>query len=227
MKGLRLGAAALLCAGAVWAADAVVDGGPTAFVVSEGAGRDGTMELKWDNGQLGWSIVWDPGYESTWVGNDFDVGTLKWARAVILKFKFYTCGAWPNEGWDGVRLGFYSFGGGVPGSMLWPTSGGGYFFKPSAGIQAHIWVECDINWVCPSTKFVAAEQQFYRYPQCDPFSLDNNTSFQGCSWQYSQGVWSPYEGFYVYRNVMIRVFVDEDTSAVAPTSVGRVKALYY
>lgn len=230
MKRLRLGAAALLCAAAVWAADAAVDGGTTAFVVSEAAAGDATTELKWDNGQRRWSVVWFSGNESSWVGNDFDVATLKWARAVILKFRFYTRGAWPNNRWDGVRLGFYGFGGGVPGSMLWPTGGGGYFFMPKGQIQGHIWVECDINWTCPSTKFVAAEQQFYAYPYCDPFSLDNNTSFVGHSWLYSEGTWEPFPEYLnltPYRNVMIRVLVDEAASVVAPTSLGRVKALYY
>jgi hypothetical protein len=229
MKGLRLSAAALLCAAAVWAADAEVDGGPAAFSASGAAGRDATMELKWDNGQRRWTLVWLPGYEDTWVGNEFDVSTLKWARAVILKFKFYTRGAWPNQGWDGVRLGFYGVVGGVPGSMLWPTSGGGYFFKPNAPIQGHIWVECDINWTCPATRFVAAEEQYYRYPNCDPFSLDNSTTSTGYSWMRSKGAWSRFEVESVlpYRTLMIRVLVEEDTAAVTPTSLGRVKALYY
>ena len=230
MRALTAAAlATFLCVGGARGADVVAEGGPTAFVVSEAAGRDATMELKWDNGQRRWSLVWRAGYEDSWVGNDFDVSTLKWARAVILKFKFYTRGAWPNERWDGVRLGFYTFAGGVPGSMLWPTGGGGYFFKPSAGIQAHVWVECDINWTCPAAKFVAAEQQYYRYPNCDPFSLDSNPNFVRHSWMRSRGTWSPFETESVlpYRNVMIRVFVDEDTAAVAPMSLGRVKALYY
>jgi len=229
MKRLSPWVAALLCAAAAWAADVVVVDGPTACVVSEAAGGDATTELKWDNGQRRWSIVWLPGYQDTWAGNDFDVSTLKWARAVILKFKFYTRGAWPNGRWDGVRLGFYNFAGGVPGSMLWPTGGGGYFFRPSGSIQSHIWVECDINWTCPTTKFVAAEEQYYAYPDCDPFSLDNNATFMRHSWKRSSGTWNPYGESTTdpYRNVMIRVVVDEDPAGVTPTSVGRVKALYY
>ena len=215
--------------GGAWSADVIVDGGPAAFAVSEAAGSDGTHELKWDTGTRRWSIAWYTGRD-TWVGNDFDVSTLKWTRAAISKFKFYTRGAWPNGRWDGVRLGFYSFAGGVPGSMLWPTSGGGYFFKPSAGIQAHIWVECDINWTCPSVKFLAAEEQFYNYPNCDVFELDNSTVFKRHSWQYYQGSWAPFEQpppIAPYRNIMIRVVVDDETVNVSPTSLGRVKALYY
>jgi hypothetical protein len=119
----------------------------------------------------------------------------------------------------------------VPGSRLWPTSGGGYFWRPSGGINAHIWVEFDVNWVCPSVKFLAAQEQFYNYPRCDPFSLDNNTSFQGHSWSYYGGQWTPYERSSdpYYRNLMIRVWVETgiEYPGVEPSSVGRVKALYY
>jgi hypothetical protein len=51
------------------------------------------------------------------------------------------------------------------------------------------------------------------------------------SWLYSDGNWGPYETGGVsapYRNVMIRMVVDnEQNPAVAPSSIGRVKALYY
>ena len=215
-----------LCVGGAWGADVVVDGGPTAFVVSEAAGRDATLELKWDSGIRRWSMSWMEGGDS-WFGNDFDLSTISAYRG-ISKYKYYTRGAWPNGRWDGVRIAIYRFAGGVPGSMLWPTSGGGYFFKPSAGIQAHIWVECDINWVCPTTAFVAAQDQIYNYPYNDPFALDTNTRFVGHSWMNTTGRWEPFYSSDVapYRNLMIRVIVNDLTS-VTPTSVGRVKALYY
>jgi len=52
----------------------------------------------------------------------------------------------------------------------------------------------------------------------------------GHSWEYSQGSWSPFESSSIlpYRNLMLRMVVDnEQNPAVAPSSVGRVKALYY
>lgn len=215
--------------GGAWSADViVVDGGPTAFAVSEAAGTDGTHELKWDIGTRRWSLAWFTGLD-TWVGNDFDISTISSYKA-ISKFRIYTRGAWPNGRWDGVRLAIYNFST-VPGSMLWPTAGGGYFFKPSAPIQGHIWVECDINWTCPSVKFLAAQEQFYNYPNCDVFELDNSTVFKGHSWQYYQGSWDPYKSsnppVAPYRNIMIRIVVNNETVNVAPTSLGRVKALYY
>jgi hypothetical protein len=214
VKWFTLIACGLVVCGAAWGADfAVADGG-----YEEGPGfyeplptDQSTLELKWDNGSRRWSIAWYTGAGS-WVGNDFRISTLKTSYVKILKYKYYTRGAWPNQGWEGMRFAFYNFHGGVPGSMLWPTSGGGYFFKPNAGIEGHIWVEFDINWTCPSQAFVAAQEQFYNYPNCDPFSLDLNTVFSGHSWSYYGGSWAPYERSSdpYYRNLMIRVWVETD-----------------
>jgi hypothetical protein len=221
-----------LLAAAAWGADVAVDGGFYAGAPSLAAASSydqSTLELSWDNGSRRWSIAWYTGAGS-WVGNDFRVSTLKTSYVKILKYKYYTRGSWPNQGWDGMRFAFYNFGGGVPGSMLWPTSGGGYFFKPSGGIESHIWVEFDIGWVCPSQAFVAAQEQFYNWPNCDPFSVDNNVTFLRHSWEYFAGAWSPLStSGDPYQNLMIRLWVEtgQEFPGVAPSSVGRVKALYY
>jgi len=227
--------AALIVSGTAWAADVAADGGSAkapAFAAPF-PNDQSTLELMWDNGTRRWSVIWLEGYQASWVGNDFDASTLKTTYAKIMKYKYYTRGAWPNEGWEGMRFAFYGFKGGVPGSMLWPTSGNPHFFKPSASIEGHIWVEFDVNWTCPSVKFVAAQEQFYTYPYCDPFSVDLNPTNLGHSWQYSQGAWGPlnlnFEGVGPYRNLMIRVWVEPGQTfpGVAPSSIGRVKALYY
>jgi hypothetical protein len=60
--------------------------------------------------------------------------------------------------------------------------------------------------------------------------IDNNPTFMGHSWQYLQGQWQPFsqDNVLPYRNVMIRMIVDnEQNKAVSPSSIGRVKALYY
>jgi len=233
-KWFSIVACGLMACGAAWGADVAVDGGdsygaPPALSAPISYDQS-TLELSWDNGSRRWSIAWYTGAGS-WVGNDFTISTLKTSYVKILKYKYYTRGAWPNVGWDGMRFAFYSFGGGVPGSMLWPTSGNGYFFVPSAGTAGHIWVEFDVDWTCPSQSFVAAQEQFYNYPTCDPFALDNNTTFMGHSWKYYGGTWGPYlrESDPDYRNLMIRVWVEtgQEFPGVAPSSVGRVKALYY
>ncbi|UCH77863.1 MAG: hypothetical protein JSU81_09070 [Candidatus Coatesbacteria bacterium] len=222
----------LAAAGATWAADVAVDGGPygSSPAVSAPVPTDqSTLELKWDNGLRRWSVAWYTGAGS-WVGNDFDISTLDTSYVKILKYKYYTRGAWPNQGWEGMRFAVYNFGGGVPGSRLWPTSGSGYFWRPSGGINAHIWVEFDVNWTCPSVKFLAAQEQFYNWPQCDPFAVDNNATFLRHSWQYYGGQWQPYAGSSdPYYNLMIRVWVETGVEfpGVEPSSIGRVKALYY
>jgi len=214
---------AMLAAAAAWGADCVVEGGTGDAVTLAAYGTDDQLELSWDNGARQWSMAWYTGAGS-WVGNDFDLATISTYRA-LEKVRFYTRDNWPNAQWDGFRVGIYTFAS-VPGSLMWPTSGGGYFFKPS-GLHGHIWVEINIGWTCPTTAFVAAVEQFYNYPYCDPFALDNNRTFRGHSWQYYEGQWKPNMGYEGYRNLMLRVVVDNSTLAVAPASVGRVKALYY
>lgn len=230
-------AAAAVAAGA-WAADMQTDRGGAVYVGAPAAweapaGMDATLELAWDNGSRRWAFAWDTaaGY---WHGNDFNTSTLtgRTAHVKILKYKFLTCSFWPNTTWDGVRIGFYNFAGGVPGSMLWPTTGIGYFFKPSTSNPGHIWVECDINWTCPSNGFVAAHEQYYNNPNSDPYELDTNPTFREHSWAYSGGTWQAmpeYSNLAPYRNLMIRVWVETGQTfpGIAPTSIGRVKALYY
>ncbi len=214
-----------LSVGGAWGADVVVEGGASGGAVAAFE-TDDQLELKWDNGTRRWSIAWYMGRDA-WVGNDFNLSTISTYRA-IAKVRFYSRSNWPNTRWDGFRVGIYNFSG-VPGSLLWPTAGGGYFFKPS-GLQGHIWVDIAIGWTCPSTAFVVAVEQYYNWPNCDPFALDTNPTFMGHSWQYYQGQWSPYEGSSStapYRNIMLRAVVNNSTLGVTPESLGRVKALYY
>lgn len=208
-----------------WSADVVVDGAPFVFQAG-GPARDATMELKRDSGTRRWTWVWFTGAGS-WVGDDFDNSTLSSYRA-IRRLRFYARGDWPNRGWDGFRVAFFDFRGNAPGSRLWPTSARGYFVKPS-GLHGHVWVEINIGWTCPTDAFAAAEERFYNRLDADPFAVDNNTVLTRHSWQYYQRRWSrvefppPYD---LYRNVTIRVVVDNGTVALTLTSVGRVKLLY-
>jgi len=214
MKGVTLWLGVV--AAGVWAADAAVEGGARGAGTSGAAYRDGTLELSWDNGTRRWSIAWYTG-AGAWVGNDFNLATISGYRA-ISKIRFYSRSNWPNAQWDGFRLGVFDFRGSVPGSRLWPTAGGGYFFKPS-GLNGHVWVEVNIGWTCPTTAFVAAEEQFYNWPNCDPSAVDNNPTFLRHSWLYSGGTWSPLSSASIeiapYYNLMLRVVVNNETLAVA------------
>lgn len=222
--------AALAAAGAAWAADEALSGGSP-----YGLGADGpqgfdrkTLELSWDNGDREWSIAWYTG-AGAWVGNDFSVSTLKTRHVKILRFKTYTRSDWPNAVWDGFRIGVFDFAGNVPGSRLWPTSGEGRFFKPGLASDEG-WVTCAVDWVCPAVKFVAAQQQYYNWPACDPFSVDSNPTFRRHSWEYYGGRWAFLSTIGdPFRNAMIRLRVETwyMLPGVAPSSLGRVKALYY
>jgi len=221
-------------AAAAGAADVAVDGGPApgptppaSYAFTDGP----TRELSWDNGTRRWNYVWYTG-AGAWTGNDFNVSTLlaPGESAKLWRFKMYSRNDWPNTVWDGFRIAIYNFTGGVPGSRLWPTSGTGYFFRPSIPTNGHVWVECDINWMCPTNTFIVAEEQFYNHPNCDVFALDNNPTALNHSWEYYGGTWSLFSTSSVapYRNLMIRVIVETDNfTKVAPTSLGRVKALYF
>jgi hypothetical protein len=215
-----VGLAALLAAGA-WGADYVVERAPEAAAPPGPFGSDVSLELKYDSGTQQYFTGWYTGAGS-WVGNDFDITMISGFRA-IKSIKLYSSPSWPNSKWDGFNVGVYAFAGGRPMSLLWgPT-----YFKPRRTSPG--WTSCPVNWTLPAANkaFVAAVEQFYSYPDMDPFALDNNRTFVGHSWEYYEGNWSLMTGWGGYRNLMLRVVVDNTTVVVAPTSLGRVKALYY
>jgi hypothetical protein len=206
-------------AGLAGAADFAIDG-PATPAKYVGAAADAEMELAWDNGTRQWSISWYTGVGS-WVGNDFDLSTLTSYRA-IEKIRFYSRDTWPNNQWDGCRIGVYAFSS-VPGSLLWgPT------FCIGSG-TGHTWCDFTVGWTLPAgmDSFVAAVEQYYNYPDCDPFGLDINPTFVGRSWEHYRGEWSPLStSVNPYRNLMLRVVVVNEKLNVIPSSLGRVKATY-
>jgi len=213
-------------AAVVWAADMAVDVAPA--VPARHNGTDATQELKWDTGIRGIGLIWFTG-AGAWVGNDFNISTVK-TYPGISTIRMFSSNVWPNASWEGMRYGIYSFGGGVPGSLIWPTSGGGYFYRPTSG-SGWVWIDVPINWTLPTgvKSFCAASEQYYNNPTADPFSLDSNPTFLNHSWQYYEGTWSPMEGYpsYPYKNLMLRVVVNNEVNpGVAPSSMGRIKALY-
>ena len=115
-----------------------------------------------------------------------------------------------------------------PGERLWPQTGTGYFFKPT-GPRGEYWVDIPITWTTSHLSFVAAVEQVYDQPRCDPFAVDSNPTFLRHSWSYYDASWQRLETISdPYFNMMLRVVVEDRGSfpAVAPTSFGRVKALY-
>ncbi len=220
-------------AAAAWGADVALEAAAPEGGVSLWPPRDKELELKWDSGTRMWWLAWITGAD-LWMGNDFDVSTIARYRG-LEAIRVMTNLEWPNAKWDGFRVGVYAFDR-VPGSLMWPTSGGGYFFKPTGETG---WKDVPVNWTLPKgvTAFLAAMEQYYpRWGDgglgmydFDPYAIDNNPVFRGHTWLYRNG--PPWELFYLthivpYRNLMLRVVVADDL-AVNPSSIGRVKALYY
>jgi len=217
-KLLALAAACALCA-AARGADVAVER-PTYVGPAAPPSRDGTLELMWDNGSPMWLVVWTTG-RGVWVGNDYDIATVASYRGVE-SIRAFSAPRWPNARWDGFRLGIFAFDGGVPGSLLW-----GPEFVVGTGTGDR-WYDFRVGWTLPAAndRFVPAIEQYYDYPNADPHTVDSNRTFLGHSWLYV-GSWRLYSNVHLYYNLMIRVVLSDETSAFAPTSLGRVKALYY
>jgi len=218
MKRFLLWAAVVVLSAAAWGAEVIV--APAASGTSRD-GYDAALELKYDSGKLQYYTTWISG-ANAWAGNDFDISSISAYRAVV-RVRLYSTAVWPNARWDGFRVGIYSYAGGTAGSLLW----GPKYFKPSQTISG--WCNCSVGWTLPSgnDEFVAAAEQYYNYPDVDPFGVDDNAVFHGHSWQYLGGRWQAYAGNGGYRNLMLRVVVNNVPVNITPTSVGRVKALYY
>jgi hypothetical protein len=197
--------------------------------LSAAAAADGGLyELGYDTGSPALYLAWYTGGGS-WAGNDFDISTLKTEHNVVREIKYFTSPHWPNDRYDGFRIALFDFAAGRPGERLWPEGAEGRYVKPGGaeGFKT-FWV----NYYLKTKKFVAAVEQFYDYPNCDPYFCDTNATFLARSWQKELGkAWVPLAGKspYPYRNLMLRVIVRIGYSeiGVTPTSLGRVKALYY
>lgn len=214
-------ALAALCVAGAWGADAVVSPPVPTVSAAPADGSDTALELKYDNGTRSYFMSWISG-AGAWVGNDFDISAISEYRAIV-RVRVYSNPAWPNSRWDGFNVGIYAFAGGQPGSLLW----GPEYFKPTR--TGYGWCNCAVGWTLPAVNkaFVAAFEQFYNYPNNDPYALDTNRTFEGHSWQYYAGIWRQLTGAGGYRNLLLRVVVNNVTVGLAPTSLGRVKALYY
>lgn len=218
MKKGILGAA-LLIAAAVPAADVATDVATGAYVAPAAPYTDAILELRWDTGTASWSHCSYTG-SGQWVGVDFSIATLT-AYRDIASMRMYCRISWPNAIWEGGREAVFAFAGGTPGSMLWgPT----WIRATANGFNNFA-----VGWVLPAgeTAFVLAWEQYYNYPVCDPYSVDNNAVPAGHSWTCYGGSWSRLSHTHGYNNLMIRALVNNEIIGVAPASLGRLKAVYY
>jgi hypothetical protein len=206
----------LICLGVIIAAsvaaaadyDASGPGGGEAEVLP----GDGSTWLSWDNGTPSGTNQTLSG----WVGHEFDVSTLG-NYTHVNRFRMYMR-AWPNRSWDGGQIGICAFSGGVPGSILW----GPEFVVPNKEGWNNFNADCFLG---SRTKFLAFWDRYYNSSDGDTLCFDTGPAQAGV-WQYYGGAWAPSTA--VNANLMLRVRVDDENNpAVAPASIGRVKALYH
>ncbi len=177
-------------------------------------------ELKWDDGTLRYLFYVTGPDQGVWLGNDFDTATLAAYNINRLRFAVQRG---PNGVWDGCRLAIWSFNG-VPASIIWPISGTPQYVLPTFSTNWG-WLEAGVNWTLPGgrTAFLAAQEQYYNYPNIDNYCLDGLPPSQGHTWYRS--VTTPWSRFSNYGDLMMRAFV-RGAAAVTPSSLGRVKALF-
>ena len=194
-----------------------------AFALAASAVYAADYELKWDNGTVGAYGFYGLGSTGCWFGNDFNVSTLN--ATCVSRLKIMSSDGLTNDRWDGFRIALFGFSG-SPGSIIWPESGIPMFVRGSG--NGFVWCEFAVSWALPggTSAFLAAQEQYYSYPDCDPYCFDNNLVNLGHTWQKSPSTEWTLNTSGMYRNLMLRVFV-ADSQEVAPTSLGRIKALYF
>jgi hypothetical protein len=126
-----------------------------------------------------------------------------------------------NEEWDGFRIAIFDFEDAVPGKILWPTNGEPLWVRPEIGSYCG-WYDFRVDWMGPWNVFLAAVEQYYDPPNCDAVSFDAGSWQSEHTWYAVDGAWMRFDQG---TNLMLRVQA-ELQGGVAPSSLGRVKALY-
>ncbi len=212
----------VLSAAAAWGTETIsVSPSPNAgATVTPPPSGDATNELYWDNGSCYTDFAWYTG-ANTWGGNDYDIATLT-SYYHIYSSRIYYYPNWPNGTWEGTGIAVFAFAGGTPGSIMMPSR----YVRGSGAVGG--WQSYTIGWWLSSTStFVIAYSQLYNYPNCDPvYPLDTNAAGGAHSWYYYGGVWSRISAVgYGNRALMHRCTMSQQ-NAVAPSSFGRVKAMF-
>ena len=137
--------------------------------------------------------------------------------------RVFCCLEQPNGKWDGFRIAIFDFSVGVPGEIVWPESGTPKWVIPNID-ENFAWCDFDVLWVAyPYRSVVAAQEQFFDWPECDAACFDDYGTVQAHTWfkTSSAAGWARYEG----PNLMLRLVLDV-IGRVDPSSLGRIKALY-
>ncbi len=141
----------------------------------------------------------------------------------VKSLRIYCSQDQPSGKFDGFRIAIFDFSASVPGEILWPENGQPKLVIPEGDGNSG-WYEFPVAWP-PRDKreFLVGQEQFFDWPECDPFCFDDNDSAnEKHTWLNCDGVWSR---TVAPNNLMLRL-VAGYYGAVAPTSLGRIKALY-
>ncbi len=213
-------AAAAASAGA---AETVSAAGPFSYAVRpvnpRGAG-DAELELYWDYGEIGLQLAFYTG-KNSWAGVDFSIATLS-TYDRIYSSRIYYWPNWPDNVWQGNGMAVFVFAGGTPGSVLMPPR----YVRGMGAVGG--WQNYAVGWdLGPTQDFLFAYSQLYNYPLCDPV-MPTGGGYALHSWYYYDGAWARSSSLgYGLVAFLIRATVIDHNSAVAPTSFGRVKAIYH
>jgi len=89
-----------------------------------------------------------------------------------------------------------------------------------------------VDWQTTTHTFVAANNQYTDYPECDPFLTDSNLTDQNHSWVASGSTWQRFndndslqDTINGYNNLMMRVIITPSTE-IESNSIGAIKAMY-
>ncbi len=183
---------------------------------------DSTVEIYWDNGTIYTAFAWYTG-TNTWGGNDYDISTLS-TYVNIASSRIYYYPGWPNGTWEGNGIAAFAFSGGTPGSIMMPSR----YVRGSGTVGG--WQSYTVGWALPGATrtFLFAYSQLYNYPGVDPvYPLDGNASGGAHSWYYYSGVWARVSSVGYGNRALMHRCTMEDNVDVAPSSFGRVKAMYH
>lgn len=182
--------------------------------------------LGYDSGIVGYSICWYEG-DDHWVANDFTLGD---GGREVFSMLIATRKDWPDYGFDGFYVAIFGDMDGLPGAMVWPETGPKYVSGDEIeGTFDGIWVEVGVEADIEQNRIYAAMEQYYNYPNSDPYCVDNNPVDREHSWEKAGSIWERMDtgdlGAITNNNLMLRLSVESKKSLIT-SSLGSIKAMY-
>ena len=210
--GLLMAGMALAAAGTAYV------GTPGAVPYTPGYMTDG--ELSRDDGTIdnAWCYLNGAG---TYAGDQYDTpATLKHLEGI--KYFVWSQG-WPDSTYQGFHVACWKMTSGMPGDIVWPTSGGPAYNPNTGGnwITQAVSPTLDLSVAAPSG-FLVGIGFLYAYPAIDAFGVDN-TGIGPYDWAYTTS-WTAAP----YGKGSARALVTDtpDNPGVETATMGTIRALY-